>query len=208
MRRLPALGGRRRADGRAHAAGNPPAVQADEPAAVAPPVAPAQPPEPSRDEEEIVVRLRRPDGDYASAELVDVAIDPGATAALVGLVRNRSGIVEHFDLELRGVPPEWVTITPPSLHLLPFGSGEDGHEAEATIALHPPRSCEATAGPRTVRLLARSRSGAVERGSNEARVRIAPSSSSTAGSARPGFARSARPGSSSRSGTEGTRRSS
>jgi hypothetical protein len=150
-----------------------PAVPTDEPAAIELAVAPAREPEP-QDEEDIVVRLRRPDGDYASADLIDVAIGPGATTQLVGLVRNRSGIVEHYDLELQGVPPEWCTITPPTLDLLPFGSGDEGHEVEATITLHPPRTCEAAAGPRTVRLVARSRSRSVERGSNEARLRIAP----------------------------------
>jgi hypothetical protein len=149
-----------------------PAAPVDEPAAAEPPVAPAPPPEPL-EEEEIVVRLRRPDGDYASADPIDLSVEPGSTAQLFGLVRNKSGIVEHYDLELEGVPPEWFTITPPALDLLPFGSGEDGHEAESAIALHPPRSCEAAAGPRPVRLIARSRSGVVERSSNEAIVQIA-----------------------------------
>ena len=148
-----------------------PAVPADEPAAVEPAVVPAQAPEPQ--EEEIVVRLRRPEGDYASADPIDVSVEPGSTAQLLGLVRNKSGIVEHYDLALEGVPPDWFTITPPALDLLPLGSAEDGHEAEASIALHPPRSCEAAAGPRPVRLIARPRSGVVERSSNEARVRIA-----------------------------------
>jgi len=149
-----------------------PAAAVDEPAAEEPPVAPAQPPEPQEEEEEIVVRLRRTDGDYASADPIDLPVEPGSTAQLVGLVRNKSGIVEHYDLALEGVPPDWFTITPPALDLLPFGSAEDGHEAEATIAIHPPRSCEAAAGPRPVRLIARSRSS-VERSSNEARVQIA-----------------------------------
>jgi zinc-ribbon domain len=155
----------------------PAAPVADEPAFESAPIPPPEPePEPGPEEhaEELVVALRRPDGEYTAAAPIEVAVEPGGTAVLVGLVRNRSGIVDHYDLELRGVPPEWVTIEPPALQLLPLGSGEDGHEAETTMTLHPPRTCEAAAGPRSLRLVARSRSRSVERESSDARLRVAP----------------------------------
>ena len=137
-----------------------------------------EPPEPEAEpapvEEDVVVRLRGPDGEYGSPATVEVALDPGGRTTLIGLVRNRSGIVEHYDLELLGLPGEWATITPPGLDLVPMGSGDDGHEAEATIELHPPRTCEAAAGARSVRLVARSRTRGVDRESNDALLRIAP----------------------------------
>jgi hypothetical protein len=135
---------------------------------------PAAEPEPesTASEDDVVVRLRRPDGEYGSTAAVELAVDPGARATLIGLVRNRSGIVEHYDLELLGLPRDWSTITPPSLDLVPFGSGDDAHEAEATIELHPPRTCEAAAGRQALRLVARSRTRGVERESNEALLQI------------------------------------
>jgi hypothetical protein len=124
--------------------------------------------------EEVLVLLAPPGADDATADAVETGVEPGSSAGLAALVRNRSGIVDHFDLEVRGLPPGWWTITPPTVHLVPFGSEGGSHEAEATVSLHPPRSSEAVAGPRTIRVIARSRSNAVEWGSNEALVRIAP----------------------------------
>ena len=136
--------------------------------------APAEPePEPEA-EDDVVVRLRRPEGEYGSEAAVELSVDPGGRATLVGLVRNRSGIVEHYDLKLRGVPDDWSTITPAALDLVPFGSADGAHEAEATIELHPPRACETAAGARAVRLVAHSRTRGVERESNEAMLRITP----------------------------------
>jgi zinc ribbon protein len=150
---------------------------ADEPAFEPAPIPPPEPepePAPEEDPEELVVALRRPDGEYTAAAPIEIVVEPGGTGVLVGLVRNRSGIVDHYDLELRGVPPDWVTIEPPALQLLPLGTGDDGYEAEATMTLHPPRTCEAAAGPRQLRLVARSRSRALERESNDALARIVP----------------------------------
>jgi hypothetical protein len=153
----------------------PTAVSAVEEPAPEPPAVSPQPDEPQaqEQEDELVVLLRRHEGQY-SAEGVETTVEPGGIGILVGLVRNRSGIVDHFDLELRGAPADWVTIEPPALELLPLGSADDGHEAEATIRIQPPRTCEAAAGPRWLRLVARSRSRSVERESNDARLRIAP----------------------------------
>ena len=100
--------------------------------------------------------------------------DAGVPVTFLALVRNQSGIVDHFDLEVRGLPREWWTITPSTVQLIPFGAEGGSHDADATVSFHPPRSSDALAGPRTVRVVARSRSNAVEWESNEALVRIAP----------------------------------
>jgi hypothetical protein len=131
-------------------------------------------PEAQKDSADVLVLLALPGADDATTGSVETAVEPGSSAGLAAFVRNRSGIVDHFDLDVRGLPPGWWTITPPTVHLLPFGSEGGGHEAAATVSLHPPRSSEAVAGPRTIRVIARSRSNAVERESNEALVRIAP----------------------------------
>jgi hypothetical protein len=131
-------------------------------------------PEAQKTSEEVLVWLALPGADAATAGSVETGVEPGSTAGLAALVRNRSGIVDHFDLEVRGLPPGWWTITPPTVHLVPFGSEGASHEAGATVSVHPPRSSEAVAGHRTIRVIARSRSNGVEWESNEALVRIAP----------------------------------
>ena len=141
-------------------------------AAPSPPPEPEPLPEPTRSE--VVVRLTLPGVGAAPADVVETRVDPGSSAPLTASVRNQSGIVDHFDLAVRGLPQDWWTITPPTVQLVPFGAEGGTHDADATVSFHPPRSSEALAGPRTVRVVARSRSNAVEWESNEALVRIAP----------------------------------
>jgi hypothetical protein len=131
-------------------------------------------PEPQESTADVFVWLALPGADDTTAGSVETRVEPGSTASLAAFVRNRSGIVDHFDLEVRGLPPGWWTITPPTVHLVPFGAEGGSPEAEAALSLQPPRTSEAVAGPRTIRVIARSRSNGVEWESNDALVRIAP----------------------------------
>jgi hypothetical protein len=131
-------------------------------------------PEAQKDTVDVLVWLALPGADDASAGSVETGVDPGSSASLTAFVRNRSGIVDHFELELSGLPRDWWTITPPTVELVPVGSESGDPDAEATVSIHPPRSSEAVAGPRTVKVTARSRTNATEWQSNEATVRIAP----------------------------------
>ena len=135
---------------------------------------PVPEPEPEPTATEVIVRLTLPGADTTAADAVETRVDPGSSAPLAASVRNQSGIVDHFDLQVRGLPPDWWTITPSTVQLIPFGAEGGGHDADATVSVHPPRSPEALAGPRRVRVIARSRSSAVEWESNEALVRIEP----------------------------------
>jgi hypothetical protein len=146
-----------------------PETPSDEP----PPTTVAKPEPAVVEEEDVVVRLRRPEAGYGSTAPVELAVEPGGRASLIGLVRNQSGIVEHYELRIEGLPAAWATITPPALDLVPLGSAEEAHEAEATIELHPPRTCEARAGVRAVRLVASSTTRGAETESNEAALEIA-----------------------------------
>ncbi len=138
------------------------------------PVVPPPAPEAQEVTSEVVVRLGLPGADDAVAAAVETGVDPGAAAALIAYVANRTGIVDHFDLQVRGFAAGWWTVTPPTVHLVPFGAESGSYETEAAVSFRPPRSSEAVAGPRTVRLIARSRSTGTEWESNEAVIRIAP----------------------------------
>ncbi len=81
---------------------------------------------------------------------------PGGGAAITGMIRNQSDVVDGYELRVDGVPAAWVTL-PPALDLLPLGSG-DGHEARFEIALSPPRDAAAEARPWPIAVEAVSRS--------------------------------------------------
>ncbi len=72
-------------------------------------------------------------------------------------MRNQSGVVDSFELQVTGLPRRWSTVTPRSLDLVPFGADSGASDAEATIVLEPPRSPEARAGAWPVEVIAVSR---------------------------------------------------
>ena len=66
-------------------------------------------------------------------------------------MRNQRGIVDHFAVQVLGIPPEWWTVDPSTVHLVPYGS--DGPcEHEVTVTLAPPRAPEAEARPWDIRV--------------------------------------------------------
>ncbi|MGZ4168681.1 MAG: PASTA domain-containing protein [Solirubrobacteraceae bacterium] len=100
--------------------------------------------------------LRLPGEDGAAEGDVTVAVQPGARATLLGLIRNQSDVVDNFDLSVRGLPDGWWTIAPATAYLVPYGSGGT-YEQEVQIHLHPPRSPQAQARPWSFEVVAVSR---------------------------------------------------
>jgi len=116
-----------------------PAAAAGPPA----PVVPAAPPEPVQVSASITLRL--PDGEVDPAGgPVAVGVEPGGHTLLLALIRNQSGIVDNYDLEVRGLPRDWWTIVPETVYLVPFGAA-GAYEQQVNIQFHPPRSPEAEA---------------------------------------------------------------
>lgn len=69
-----------------------------------------------------------------------VRVAPGSSATLSIEVVNQSDLVDHFKVELNGLPPDWVTQPAAPLYLLP-------HNRETTsITFHPPLSSTSSAG--------------------------------------------------------------
>jgi beta-lactam-binding protein with PASTA domain len=106
-----------------------------------PPAAPAQPEEP----DPAAISLRLPEGEQVNlGETLAMGAEPGGRARVLALVRNQSGIVDNYELSVRGLPSEWCSIFPNTVYLVPFGSSGT-YEQEVEIHFHPPRSAEAEA---------------------------------------------------------------
>lgn len=154
----------------------PPAVREHDtyhppPRAVAPPPAPPPPPPPPPEPvatpepiaaaaAAITLRLAQDERRVAAGEL-GVAVVPGQRGRVLAQVRNKSEIVDNYDVVVHGIPREWWTATPPTVYLIPFGSG-GGFEQEIEIALHPPRSPDAVAGRHDLQIAIFSRAAQTE----------------------------------------------
>jgi beta-lactam-binding protein with PASTA domain len=117
--------------------------------------------------------LRRPEDEEAGAGPVQLAVKPGERTTLIALIRNESGVVDNYDLSVRGFPDGWWTATPPTAYLVPFGTS-GAYEQEIQIHLHPPRAPDAQATGWPFEVVAFSRAFQTQVASAPATVRITP----------------------------------
>jgi hypothetical protein len=111
----------------------------------------------------------------------NVAVEPGAQAAVVVRVRNGGAIVDRFDLAVVGPMAAYARADPPSLSLFP------GQEGAARIVFSPPRESSPRAGTFpygvSVRAAADSSGATVEEGRitvgafNDASAELVPATS-------------------------------
>ena len=111
-----------------------------------PPVAPAPaPPAQPEEPDPAAITLRLPEGEQVRlGETLAMGAEPGGRARVLALVRNQSGIVDNYELSVRGLPDGWWSVFPNTVYLTPFGTSGT-YEQEVEIHLHPPRSPEAEA---------------------------------------------------------------
>ena len=93
---------------------------------------------------------------------------------LPALVRNQSGIVDNYEIQVKGMPDEWWNVTPPSVYLVPFGAPSGTYEQEVQINFNPPRSAEAEARIWEIEVVAVSRAQSEVAGSTPSKVQITP----------------------------------
>ena len=74
-----------------------------------------------------------------------LVVEAGGHANLPALIRNQSGIVDNYEIQVKGMPDEWWNVAPPSVYLVPFGAPSGTYEQEVSIHFSPPRSAEAEA---------------------------------------------------------------
>lgn len=72
-----------------------------------------------------------------------VMVEPGMQATAEVEILNQSNIVEHYRVQIQGIPSEWFTSPSSSLQLLP------GNKGTLPLVFHPPRTPKSTAGTHT-----------------------------------------------------------
>ena len=71
----------------------------------------------------------------------EYTIDAGQTLTLVFFISNGGETVADFEVSLEGLDPNWVTITPTSMHV------KVNQRASVTVTITPPRAPTSRAGP-------------------------------------------------------------
>jgi beta-lactam-binding protein with PASTA domain len=103
-----------------------------------------------------------------------LVVEAGGHVPLPALVRNQSGIVDNYELQVKGMPEEWWNVTPPSVYLVPFGAPSGTYEQDVHINFNPPRSAEAEARIWEIEVIALSRAQNEVTGRTVGRVEITP----------------------------------
>lgn len=89
----------------------------------------------------------------------EIRVDPGLRADAQVTIFNQGDLVEHFYINVQGIPAQWVTIPPAGLQLMPGTSGV------LPVTFAPPRLPTSTAGrhPFTLRISSDKRGAEVAR---------------------------------------------
>ncbi|MBI5927833.1 MAG: protein kinase [Chloroflexi bacterium] len=89
----------------------------------------------------------------------EIRVDPGLRADAQVTIFNQGDLVEHFYINVQGIPAQWVTIPPAGLQLMPGTSGV------LPVMFAPPRLPTSTAGrhPFTLRISSDKRGAEVAR---------------------------------------------
>ncbi len=69
-----------------------------------------------------------------------IRVMPGSTATMSIEVSNQNDFVETFEVEIFGLPPEWVTQTADEIDLMPF------NRQTTSVTFHPPLASNSAAG--------------------------------------------------------------
>lgn len=103
------------------------------------------------DDVQIIRRELEPEKILVKAENTRIEVEPGARAVLPLEVVNQDDVVDHFVIEVKGLPTEWFTIPSESLYLLPLS------RETASVEFHPPLGVAASAGAHAFEVHVKSR---------------------------------------------------
>lgn len=97
---------------------------------------------------------------------LDVA--PGGRAEMQIELLNQGTTVDHFELQMQGIAPDWVTLPPEPLQLMP------GTRGSLPVSVHPPQNSSARSGQHRYRLVVRSTSGSQENAAVSGSINVKP----------------------------------
>ena len=126
---------------------------------------------PLLDTEAVQITLNYPE---LAGNVQKLVVEAGGHVPLPALVRNQSGIVDNYEIQVRGMPDEWWNVTPPSVYLVPFGAPSGTYEQDVHINFSPPRSAEAEARIWEIEVIALSRAQNEVTGRTQGKVEITP----------------------------------
>lgn len=89
-----------------------------------------------------------------SASTVTVA--PGSSATISAEIMNRSDVVEHFSIDVMGLPPDWYTKPHESLEMMPYNRNT------CSVTFHPPLKSRSTEGAHAFEIRVSSHAQGVE----------------------------------------------
>lgn len=97
-----------------------------------------------------------------------VAVTPGERVDLQINLTNRGNHVDHFAVQVDGLPTEWITLSEAGMQLMPGGRGH------LLLTFHPPRHSRVTARNHTFRVVSISQANPTAKGSVQGMLMIRP----------------------------------
>jgi len=109
-----------------------------------------------------------PGGIVLTVSPASFAVAPGSEVTVEVRVRNKSQIVDQYEIKVVGEPSRWTLAEPPTLSLFPDGEGQ------AKIRFRPVRSPQEPAGRKPFSILVQSKASASVSAYQDGAVDVAP----------------------------------
>ena len=109
-----------------------------------------------------------PGGVLLTVSPASFAVAPGSEVTVEVRVRNKSQVVDQYEIKVVGEPSRWTLAEPPTLSLFPDGEGE------AKIRFRPVRSPEEPAGRKPFSIVVQSKASASVSAYQDGAVDVAP----------------------------------
>ncbi len=84
------------------------------------------------------------------AETSALSVEPGSSVSVPIILLNQGPVVDHFEVAVEGIPPEWIPASLPLIQLLP------GTQQEVVLSIQPPRASQSRAGRYSLKIRAAS----------------------------------------------------
>jgi serine/threonine protein kinase len=85
-------------------------------------------------------------------ENTNLVVEPGSNTSTTLVMLNQGSLVDHFNIQVSGIPDAWVSSKPRPIQLMP------GDQQEVTLVFQVPRSAESRAGRYALQILVSSQS--------------------------------------------------